>query len=118
MKLTGSSLKTRTSTTAALLIGLSLPADAQLTNVQVIALNGGRVIGAAAACRLDNDRVKGVGVQLLTAISERSRSRTERERATEIYIDASALGASQVRAGRVPCRDARAALNELEKQLK
>jgi hypothetical protein len=100
-----------------LLCAVPFQAPAQMTNAETIATNGCRIFGAAKACGVDGARIAATGERMFRVVNARAASERERGSATSLCAAANNVGVEQVASGKVSCRDARAAFEEIERQL-
>ncbi len=83
----------------------------------VIGALGGRVIGAAHVCGVDNRRIVRATEMVFEAINRRARDRAEEGRATQLVAAGLEIGGKQVAARQVTCADALSSFDHLEQEL-
>lgn len=93
------------------------PATAQESSVELAAMLGGRIIGAAKACGINAERVRRVSDRLLSLVGSRADTPAEREGAKKLFATAQASGAEQVRFEKSKCSETHVSFSEMEVKL-
>ena len=99
-------------------VALRTPVQApgQMTNAEPIATLSCRILAAAKACGVDGARLAATGERMFQVVNARAASERERGSATALCASAHNVGVDQVASGKVSCRDARAAFEEIERK--
>ena len=95
----------------------AVPAHAQATGVEVFAIFGGRILGAAEACSINADRIRRVSGRMVASVNARARSESERTSALDYFADARVASAEQFRSERSKCRQIHADFSQIEVKL-
>jgi hypothetical protein len=93
------------------------PAHAEESNVELVAMMGGRIIGAARACNINAERIRKTADRMLAVVSARAGSEAERKSALGYFETAQGAGAEQVRSERSRCNDIHVDFSEIEVKL-
>jgi hypothetical protein len=93
------------------------PAAAQETSVELAAMLGGRIIGAAKACRVNAERVRRVSDRLMSVVGSKADTEVEKENAKKLFATAQAAGADQVRFEKSKCSETHVSFSEMEVKL-
>jgi hypothetical protein len=104
-----------------LLLACYVFADAafcELSNVDTLAVHSGRILGAAKACGIDGQRLKGTAELAFLTINARAASKREQEQATSIFAVAMDEGTKQVRSGQAKCAEVRSAYETIDRDLR
>lgn len=102
----------------ALFAGLgAAPVLAETSNLEMVAMVGGRIIGAAKACNINADRVRKTSERMLAVVSARAANETERKSAAGYFESAQAVGVEQVRSERSRCNEIHVDFSEIEMKL-
>lgn len=103
--------------------GLCLSADIGVaqaqttTNVELAAMLGGRIVGAAKACGINGERIRKVSERMLTVMGAQAASETQSTSAKEYFSAAQAAGAEQMRSERLKCTGIHVDFSEIEVKL-
>ena len=97
-----------------LLAGL---AHAQTTNVELLGMLGGRVIGGAKACGITAERVRKASAKVLELVKSKAESEAERRAATGFFDSYQAAGGDEVRAAKNRCSWVHVEFSEIEVKL-
>jgi hypothetical protein len=93
------------------------PAHAEASNVELVAMMGGRIIGAARACSINAERIRKTTDRMLALVSARAASEAERKSALGFFETAQGAGADQVRSEKSRCNDIHVDFSEIEVKL-
>ncbi|MBS0337285.1 MAG: hypothetical protein JSS40_10830 [Proteobacteria bacterium] len=99
------------------LAGGVAPAHAEASNVELVAIMGGRIIGAAKACSINAERIRKTADRMLAVVNSRATSEAERKSALGYFETAQGAGAEQVRSERSRCNDIHVDFSEIEVKL-
>ena len=105
---------------ACALCAAGLPALAQepvTTNVELLAMFGGRIVGAAKACAINPERVRKAGEKVLLLAKSKAGSEGEQESAMRTFASAQRVGSDDVRADKTRCSDVHVDFSEIEVKL-
>lgn len=95
----------------------ALPLHAQTTNLEMVALSGGRLIGAATACGINAARVRKTSDRLLWLVNEKADSAKEKESAAKLFTSAQGAGAAEIRLEKSNCAGIHVEFSEIEVRL-
>ena len=90
---------------------------AEATGVELAAMLGGRIIGAAKACGINADRVRRTSERLASVVSAKAGSTAERDNAKAYFAAAQASGAELVRFEKSKCSEIHVSFSEIEVKL-
>lgn len=93
------------------------PAIAQESSVELAAMLGGRIIGAAKACGVNAERVRRVSDRLMSVVGSKAETSAEKENAKKLFATAQASGADQVRFEKSKCSETHVSFSEMEVKL-
>lgn len=93
------------------------PAHAEGSNVELVAMMGGRIIGAARACSINAERIRRTADRMLAVVSARAASEAERKSALGYFETAQGAGAEQVRSEKSRCNEIHVDFSEIEVKL-
>lgn len=100
--------------------GLAAPsahAETEASNVELVAMMGGRIIGAAKACSINAERVRRTSERLLGIVNAKASSNAEKQSARAYFEQAQSAGAEQVRSERSRCSEVHVDFSEIEVRL-
>jgi hypothetical protein len=92
-------------------------AQAEPSNIELVAMMGGRIIGAAKACNVNADRVRRTSERLVSVVSAKSATPAERKSALGYLESAKGAGMEQVRSERSTCSEIHVDFSEMEIKL-
>ena len=92
-------------------------AEVEASNLEMVAMLGGRIIGAAKACNINAERIRKTADRMLSIVSQKAGSDAERKSALGYFQSAQAAGAEQVRAERSRCSETHVDFSEIEVKL-
>lgn len=93
------------------------PAHAETSNLEMVAMVGGRIIGAAKACNINADRVRKTSERMLAVVSAKAATEAERKSAAGYFEAAQAVGVEQIRSERSRCNEIHVDFSEIEMKL-
>ena len=96
---------------------VSMPVMAELTNAEMIAASGGRLMVLGYACGAGDARTKEVIGMTLTMMKKRSKSKKDYDRAFDIYFYAQEQATLEFKAKKVNCSEALTAFDSIERDL-
>src|SRR4051812_24437981 len=73
------------------------------TNVELAAMLGGRIVGAAKACGINSERIRKVSERMIMVMDAQASNETENSSAKVYFTTAQAAGAEQMRSERSKC---------------
>lgn len=94
-----------------------MPLHAQTTNLEMVAMFGGRIIGAAKACGINAERIRRTSGRLRNLIDQKATSGQERESASRLLASSQAAGTEEVRSERSRCSGVHVDFSEIEIKL-
>ena len=102
-----------------LLTGLltSTPLLARPTNLEMVALVSGRIVGAARACSINPDRIRNASDRILSLVNDKAASVAEKAAATRQFINAQTDGGEDIRSARSRCTGVHVQFSEIEVKL-
>ena len=98
-------------------VGIGVSQAQATTNVELAAMLGGRIVGAAKACGINGERIRKVSERMLTVMGAQAASETKSTSAKEYFSAAQAAGAEQMRFERSTCTGIHVDFSEIEVKL-
>jgi hypothetical protein len=95
----------------------SAPAHAEASNLEMVAMVGGRIIGAAKACNINAERVRKASDRMLSVVKVKAGTEAERKSAIGYFESAQVAGAEQIRSERSRCNEIHVDFSEIEIKL-
>lgn len=92
-------------------------AQAEPSNVELVAMMGGRILGAAKACNVNADRIRRTADRLVSIVNAKATSPAERKTALDYFESSKGAGAEQVRSERSRCSEIHVDFSEMEIKL-
>lgn len=92
-------------------------ADAEPSNLELVAMVGGRIVGAAKACNINADRIRKTSERMLAVVNAKAVSEAERKSAARYFESAQAAGAEQIRSEKSRCNEIHVDFSEIEVKL-
>jgi len=100
--------------------GAWMPARAQeqtTSNVDLLAMFGGRITGAARACAINPERVRKAGEKVLLLAKSKAASEAELESVARVFASAQKVGYDDARADKTRCSEVHVDFSEIEVKL-
>ena len=92
-------------------------AQAQTSSVEMAAMLGGRIIGAAKACGINAERIRRTSERLGSVIGSNAASPAERDAAKSQFTASQSAGSDEVRSERSLCHGVHVDFSEMEVKL-
>ena len=92
-------------------------AQTPTTNVDLLAMFGGRIVGAAKACAINAERVRKAGEKVLLLVKSKAGSQAEQQSAAAAFASAQKVGHDDVRSEKTRCTDVHVEFSEIEVKL-
>ena len=92
-------------------------AQAEPSNLELVAMMGGRILGAAKACNVNGDRIRRTADRLVSIVNAKAATPAERKTALGYFESAKDAGAEQVRSERSRCNEIHVDFSEMEIKL-
>ena len=93
------------------------PARAEASNLEMVAIVGGRIIGAAKACNINAERVRKTTDRMLSVVNIKAGTEAERKSAINYFESAQVAGAEQIRSEKSRCSEIHVDFSEIEVKL-
>lgn len=90
---------------------------AQESNVELLGMLGGQIMGGAKACGINPERIRKAGEKVLLLVQAKARSAAERRNATQLFNASKAEGVGDMRPDRETCAGVHVQLSEIEVKL-
>ena len=88
-----------------------------VSNVDMLAMFGGRIIGGARACGINAERIRKASEKLLLLVRSKADSEAEQAAAAKIFSSTQQVGTDDVRAEKTRCAEIHVELSEIEVKL-
>ena len=92
-------------------------AESEPSNVELVAMMGGRIVGAAKACNINAERVRKTSERLAAVLAARAASEAERRSAMSYFERSQGAGAEQIRSEKSKCNEIHVDFSEIEVKL-
>ncbi len=92
-------------------------AEAEASNLEIVAMVGGRIIGAAKACNINAERIRKTSDRMLSVVNLKAGTDAERKSAIGYFQSAQAVGAEQIRSEKSRCNEIHVDFSEIEVKL-
>lgn len=93
------------------------PAHAEASNLELAAMIGGRIVGAAKACGINGERIRRTSERMMSLVKARAATPAELQTARTYFSQTQPTGAEQIRAERSKCASIHVNFSELEVKL-